>query len=224
MTEKVWRITGFNRHPSLIESLREEVLPIVANGIPLQVATVPCSTGVEALAIAIGLEKEGCKYVISGFDVDKNAINAANKGQYFVSPTSGQIIGDPHSNYEYQWSNLTTGDRLNYFRESVSNGKKIVEANPNITSNLRFNLLGIQDIPPDNYDIIFCLNFLKYLTDQRFSGGLPTLETTSNRLFQSNKSLGALLIDPTSDKVESIREALITQGYVRLNEGTYLKC
>ncbi|MBL7054200.1 hypothetical protein ISS05_00410 [Candidatus Woesearchaeota archaeon] len=224
MAEKVWRITGFNRHPSLIESLKEEVLPIFANVIPLQVATVPCSTGIEALAIAIGLEKEGYKYNMSGFDTDREAIEAAKMGQYFICPTSGQIIGDPHSNYEYHWSNLTAEDRLRYFRELGSNGKTMVESKPDIAKNLRFGVLGIQDIPPDSYDVIFCINFLKYLTDQRFSADLPTLEVVSKRLFQSNKSLGALIIDPTSDKVDSIREALITQGYSKLNEGTYLKC
>lgn len=123
MAEEVWRITGFNRHPSIIKSLREQILPIIVNGKPLKVATVPCSTGIEALAIAIGLEKEGHNYCISGFDVDKKAIEAATQGKYFIDPTSGQIIGDPHSNYEYHWSNLTHDDRLRYFNESGLNEK-----------------------------------------------------------------------------------------------------
>ncbi|MDD9953926.1 MAG: hypothetical protein OXR66_06335 [Candidatus Woesearchaeota archaeon] len=223
MAEEVWRITGFNRHPSVIQSLRDEVLPIVATEVPLQIATVPCSTGAEALAIAIELEKERCDYSIEGFDVDERAIAAATDGRYFINSTSGQITGDPHSDHEYHWSNLASSDKAKFLRESGSNGSTMVHANARIATKLRFSLLGVQDIPRDSYDVVFCLNFLRYLTDSRFSPDLPSLEIVSKRLFCSNKSLGALLIDPTSDKVGQIRQSLTAQGYTRLREGTYLK-
>lgn len=222
MVENVWKLTGFNRHPSLVDKLREEVLPIFSYKDTLKVATVPCSTGAEALSVAIALDKERISYHISGFDVDEKAIVAARNSEYFVSASSEQIVGDPYSDYEYNWSNLSSEDRTRYFEEKIVNGKILLSSRLD-KSSFDFNLQGIEDIPNNAYDVIFCLNFLKYLTDEKFASNLPSLNFVVDRLFSSNRDIGALLIDPTSDKVEPIRNSLVSTGYSRLQNGVYLK-
>jgi chemotaxis methyl-accepting protein methylase len=223
MSEQVWRLTGYNRHPSLINTLTEEVLPIIGIDKKLDIATVPCSTGTEAISIAIALEKENCKYKISGFDVDEDGIRAARESTYLLNPRSGQIVGDLCSDYSYDWSNLSDYDRKNFFSEFESNGKIIITPNQEIRKNLEFELLGVQDIPKDSFDVVFCLNFLKYLTDDKFKNELPSLDDVSRQLYNSNKSLGALMVDPTSDKVIEINESLVGVGYSKIAKGTYLK-
>jgi chemotaxis methyl-accepting protein methylase len=223
MAENIWRLTGFNRHPSLIDKLRKDVLPIVSANRPLSVATIPCSTGAEALSITIALDKEKVDYHISGFDVDEKAILASRRSQYFISSSSGQIIGDPYSGYEYNWSNLSSDDRYRYFEELKVGGRILLSSKLD-KSNFDFNLQGVEDVPNNTYNIIFCLNFLKYLTDERFSSNLPSLGFVTDKLFSSNKNIGALLIDPTSSKVKSIRDSLVSSGYLDSKDGFYLKC
>lgn len=104
------KITGYNRHPSIMDSLKEEVLPILKGSEPLQIATVPCSTGIEALTIAVELEKMKHKYSISGFDIDQDSIKAAINATYFFNPSNSKVTGDSCSGCEYRSSSFAYMD------------------------------------------------------------------------------------------------------------------
>lgn len=223
MVEHVWKLTGFNRHPSLIQTVTSELLPLLEEGKPLEIATVPCATGVEALALAFELEKRGVDFSVSGFDVDGLAIETARNGEYILNPMSHQIVGDPRSGYSYQGSNLTSEMRQALFDELRGICGDRVILKPSFTRKAAYIILGIQELPLRDFDIILCLNFLKYFTDDRYSGNLPPLEVVSKRLHQANKFGGALLIDPNADKSQTVRESLASQGYLRMREGAYIK-
>ena len=223
MSEDVWKLTGYNRHPSVLRSFTTEVLPIVENSRPLKIATVPCATGIESIAIAIALDKTDTDFEIDGFDIDTAAVQAARTGRYILSSTGGQIIGDPTTDYDYQGSNFSHDDFLHYFDRGQLPTDGTILPKDRIISRLSFKETSIVDIPEDQYDALFCLNFLKYLTDPRFSPDLPNLSTVATALFNATKQVGALMVDPTSDKVPQINHALADAGYSKSGEGIYLK-
>lgn len=110
-----------------------------------------------------------------------------------------------------------------FFEEIALKKGAAIKPRRRIKSKLKFEKKGIEDMPENEYDIIFCLNFLEYTLWQKALGDFPSLDTVANTLFHSNKSQGALIIDPASDKRSPIREALTYQGYIRLTGGTYLR-
>jgi chemotaxis methyl-accepting protein methylase len=223
MVAHVERVTGFNRHPSLLEVLEDSVLPLFTGIDKLKIASVPCATGAESLAIAMQLEKSNIDYIIQGFDVDISAVNAARNGVYFVNQRNSQIEGDPSSGYTYNFSNLTNAMIDRIFDHCFVNERSAVKVKEEIASRLVFSENDILGASEDSYDIIFCCNFLKYTIDEQYSGLLPSLDTVTHTLCQATKDVGALMIEPKADKSACIQESLFSKGYMRVGQGAYLK-
>ena len=90
-----------------------------------------------------------------------------------------------------------------------------------IKSKVNFHLKGIKEVPPSEFDLIVCLNFLRYLTDKDYAGGLPSVNEASESLYRANKPYGVLLIDPKTTKSRVVHDALIAQGYLTLSKNAY---
>ncbi len=146
--------TYFFRDPAVFNTIREQVLPQLAaklaNRKQLRIWSVGCSTGQEALSLAMMFAEapstwDGWTIEVVGTDVSAKAIAAARRGVY--------------SHFEVQ-RGLAIGQMLRFFDETPTGWR----VKPELARMVEFSEENLLDkVPkPGSFDLILCRNVLLY--------------------------------------------------------------
>lgn len=150
--------TSFMRNSENFDLLTSELLPELRNRRnerrPVRIWCTPCSSGQEAISIAItllktGIESAGKTFQISASDISPKMIKICNSGHYTAFDVSRGI---PENDISLWFTKTETG----------------YKTRPEIQSSIHWfqhNLMG--DIPAFGFqDIMYCRNFWYYLSKE----------------------------------------------------------
>ncbi len=119
---------------------------------PLQLLSIPCSTGEEPYSMAIALLEAGLyskQFAIDALDISHRSIAKAKRGVY----TKNSFRGDP-------WTNIQR-----YFQETPG-GYELSQSVRTLVNFQQGNVLTFLEGQSKRYDIIFCRNLLIYLKSE----------------------------------------------------------
>lgn len=150
-------LTSMFRDPVLWEVLRNETLKELRNKEEINIWHAGCSTGEEVYTMAIVLQESGLlqKSKAIATDISETAIETARRGRYHELK-----IHDYSLNYEKY-------NPLGLFRRYHRLVHTDNVMNPELSQHVTFqNHNLITDLPPRQFDIIFCRNVMIYF-DQK---------------------------------------------------------
>jgi chemotaxis protein methyltransferase WspC len=129
---------------------------------PLQVLSIPCSTGEEPYSLAMALLQAGLlpkQFTVTGIDISHRAIRKAKKGIY----TKNSFRGD-------SWNYCSA-----YFQEKEG-GYEISQSIRSLVNFQQGNILTALEQQQKQYHIIFCRNLLIYLQSSACSQILSAID------------------------------------------------
>lgn len=129
---------------------------------PLQVLSIPCSTGEEPYSLAIALLQAGLlpkQFTVTGIDISHRAIRKAKKGIY----TKNSFRGD-------SWNYCSA-----YFQQKEG-GYEISQSIRSLVNFQQGNILTALEQQQKQYQIIFCRNLLIYLQSSACSQILSAID------------------------------------------------
>jgi chemotaxis protein methyltransferase WspC len=141
--------TWFCREDGAFKVLASNAVP--AGSGPLRLLCAPCSTGEEALSMALTLRDRGwgdADFVIDAIDISELNIDAAKQGLYRRHALRGTDAGWQERHFE-----------------AVAAGAQWRLRRPVAAASLRFHCANVFQWPaaPASYDVVFCRNLLIYL-------------------------------------------------------------
>jgi chemotaxis protein methyltransferase CheR len=171
--------TYFFRDPAVFTTIREQVLPKLASQLAhrkqLRIWSVGCSTGQEALSLAMLFAEspatwDGWTIEVVGTDVSAKAIASARRGIY--------------SHFEVQ-RGLAIGQMLRFFDETPTGWR----VKPDLARMVEFHEENLLDKAPKSstFDLILCRNVLLYFD-------LATRTRAFQRLGEAMNSHSRLLL------------------------------
>jgi chemotaxis methyl-accepting protein methylase len=205
--------TEFFRDVHPFRYLEKQLLPKVAREInnpntPIRILSAPCSTGQEVYSIAIIAHYLKVTGIISnpieifGVDVDKTSVEQARAGIYRY----------------YEIKNISA-DALNRNFEDHAENQVLVR--PEIRHHTRFYIHDLFKPLPFNekFDIIFCRNFLIYISkdDQRHIIENLIRNAKKGTYFMFGITEGFNLLNETEFQVESLDEHIYRYGKTKSN-------
>lgn len=149
--------TNFFRDSSLYKFLIDDLIPHIKkikkenHQKNIRVWSAGCSTGEEALSIAIcfiealGNDLSGFNIQIQGTDYSQSTVDKANKGEYFLQ----------------QFSEMPFDLQQKYF-DKIEGDQEIYKPKGSIKRLVSFRLGDIITQKPSNMDVVFCRNTVIY--------------------------------------------------------------
>lgn len=145
--------TSMFRDPQVFKTIREKILPILAEQPVLRVWCAGCSTGEEPYSVAIMLMEEGLydRSRIYATDISESFLSRAREGVFSV-----RMMQDYTANY------LASGGSEDFSSYYVSGYDRVV-FNPDVKRNIVFAQHNLEsDSSFNEFSLIFCRNVLIY--------------------------------------------------------------
>jgi chemotaxis protein methyltransferase WspC len=185
--------TWFFRDGKPFDYLKTDVLSVWLQSPrqPLQLLSVPCSTGEEPYSLAIALLEAGLQpkqFAIDAIDISHQSLAKAKRGVY----TKNSFRGDA-------WMN-----RDRYFQQTAD-GYELCQPVRILVNFQQGNVMTALALPQKQYDIIFCRNLLIYLQADACSKVLDAIDrllTPGGILFVGASETGKIV----SNQYVSIRQ------------------